>query len=91
MTGALEAERQAITTTRRHTVDRSGRPAPFSSTAGIEAQSVAVCRATAASPATSRRAARLARSASGTPVAASTAPTRRHEATVLVAAVNERL
>ncbi|GAA2463052.1 tyrosine-type recombinase/integrase [Streptomyces macrosporus] len=38
----LKRQREAITTIRKHTTDRSGRPAPFTSTTGYEAQSVAV-------------------------------------------------
>ncbi|MER7408111.1 tyrosine-type recombinase/integrase [Streptomyces sp. NPDC000070] len=39
---SLKRKREAITTMRRHTIDRSGRPAPFTSTTDYEAQSVAV-------------------------------------------------
>ncbi|WP_308461192.1 tyrosine-type recombinase/integrase [Streptomyces sp. Ru62] len=39
---SLKREREAITTMRQHTIDRSGRPAPFTSTADYAAQSVAV-------------------------------------------------
>ncbi|MFF0062705.1 tyrosine-type recombinase/integrase [Streptomyces sp. NPDC005279] len=39
---SLKRKREAITAMRRHAVDRSGRPAPFTSTADYEAQSVAV-------------------------------------------------
>lgn len=39
---SLKRKREAITTMRQHTIDRSGRPAPFTSTADYEAQSVAV-------------------------------------------------
>ena len=34
--------RQVVTTMQRHTIDRSGRPAPFTSTTDYEAHSVAV-------------------------------------------------
>ncbi|MFE5770557.1 tyrosine-type recombinase/integrase [Streptomyces sp. NPDC056485] len=39
---SLKRKREAITTLRKHTVDRSGRPAPFTSPTDYEAQSVAV-------------------------------------------------
>ncbi|WP_329255016.1 site-specific integrase [Streptomyces sp. NBC_01478] len=39
---SLERKRQAVRTMRLHTVDRSGRPAPFPSTTAYEARSVAV-------------------------------------------------
>lgn len=39
---SLKRKREAITTMRKHTIDRSGRPAPFTSTTDYEAQSVAV-------------------------------------------------
>ncbi|MCZ0974292.1 tyrosine-type recombinase/integrase [Streptomyces albulus] len=39
---SLKRKREAITTMRQHTIDRSGRPAPFTSTTDYEAQSVAV-------------------------------------------------
>ncbi|MEU9599900.1 tyrosine-type recombinase/integrase [Streptomyces sp. NPDC048109] len=39
---SLKRKREAITTVRQHTIDRSGRPAPFTSTTDYEAQSVAV-------------------------------------------------
>ncbi|MEU9521758.1 tyrosine-type recombinase/integrase [Streptomyces sp. NPDC048224] len=39
---SLKRKREAITTMRQHTIDRSGRPASFTSTTDYEAQSVAV-------------------------------------------------